>query len=793
MKRIFNKLNGDIIIINNKGDILFCNEVFLKKLGYKQDDIIQNNINNILYNREDIDYIKKENNIDLLFYRKTKDIVRFNCNIIIDFFEEKESIFILCKEVSKSYTIEDLENLLDNIPIGLWIKDIDGKYLYSNSYLAGLANKEKEKMIGNYDIDNFKDEYAYLYKEVDEEIINTKKPRLLEEIIRVNGMDREFETYKAPIFGKNEDVVYTVGATRNISLRKKIEEQVFNNHNQVSTLHNILNRSNSDIKGLLENVCDELLKSLSSDGISIWLYDKDKKELKLYIRRGYFASSLHEGIIKLDTDKMRWELLNEIPDGLKGISEVSYMDIYEEMKSDGVKYLGIYKIKLRDDNIGILTIPYNDDNQPPEYDQSNFIKAICSQMAILIKNLKLTDEIKKENKKRSNTERELALLLETAVDLVGVIGEDGYFKKANSKWSEVLGWTEEELMNINLKNLLHPEDRKKVLQVKDFKEDSKFIKNVKYRYLNKNGKYTWLYIGSKYVEEKKHFLVTGRDITKEMYAEEQTKKLEKVIEIESLKNEFFSNISHEFKTPLNIILGSMQLLNQSIDKNSITTEKLINHINTIKQNSYRLLRLVNNLIDISKIETGYYELQLSNNNIVNIIEDITLSVVNYVECKNINLVFDTDTECEILACDPDKIERVMLNLLSNAIKYTGEYGEIIVSLKSDGKKVRVSVKDNGTGIPKDKIGIIFDRFGQVNDALIKRREGSGIGLSLVKSLVEMHGGSIRVESEVNIGSEFIFEIPISLIEDEEVTILDKNLRGSQIEKCNIEFSDIYNI
>nr|WP_275890922.1 HAMP domain-containing sensor histidine kinase [Romboutsia hominis] len=260
-----------------------------------------------------------------------------------------------------------------------------------------------------------------------------------------------------------------------------------------------------------------------------------------------------------------------------------------------------------------------------------------------------------------------------------------------------------------------------------------------------------------------------------------------------MKNEFFSNISHEFKTPLNIILGSMQLLNQSIYKNSITTEKLINHISTIKQNSYRLLRLVNNLIDISKIETGYYELQLSNNNIVNIIEDITLSVVNYVECKNINLIFDTDTECEILACDPDKIERVMLNLLSNAIKYTGEYGEIIVSLKSDGKKVIVSVKDNGTGIPKDKIGIIFDRFGQVNDALIKRREGSGIGLSLVKSLVEMHGGSIRVESELNIGSEFIFEIPVSLIEDEEVTILDKNLRDTQIEKCNIEFSDIYNI
>ena len=120
-------------------------------------------------------------------------------------------------------------------------------------------------MIGNYDIDNFKDEYAHLYKEVDEEVINTKKPRLLEEAIIVNGISKEFESYKAPILGENEDVIYTVGATRDISLRKKIEKQVFNNHNQVSTLNNILNSMNRDIKGLLENGCYELLKYLSID------------------------------------------------------------------------------------------------------------------------------------------------------------------------------------------------------------------------------------------------------------------------------------------------------------------------------------------------------------------------------------------------------------------------------------------------------------------------------------------------------------------------------------------------
>ena len=135
-------------------------------------------------------------------------------------------------------------------------------------------------------------------------------------------------------------------------------------------------------------------------------------------------------------------------------------------------------------------------------------------------------------------------------------------------------------------------------------------------------------------------------------------------------------------------------------------KNLIKYLDTIKQNSYRLLRLVNNLIDISRIDIGYYNLIPSNNNIISVIEDITLSVVDYVEDKNINLIFDTDIEEVVTSCDPDKIERVILNLLSNAIKYTSEHGTIEVNISHDVENVNVSVKDNGVGIPSDKLDII---------------------------------------------------------------------------------------
>ncbi len=212
----------------------------------------------------------------------------------------------------------------------------------------------------------------------------------------------------------------------------------------------------------------------------------------------------------------------------------------------------------------------------------------------------------------------------------------------------------------------------------------------------------------------------------------------------------------------------------------------------MKQNSYRLLRLVNNLIDISRIDIGYYNLQLSNYDMVKVIKDITLSISEYVKHKKINLSFNTDLEEVILACDADKIERVMLNLLSNAIKYTDDNGEIHVSLNKVNEDIVVSVKDNGVGIPKDKLNIIFDRFGQVNDILSRRCEGSGIGLSIVKSIVEMHGGKIEVFSEIGKGTEFIFNIPIKILKEENVILKCEN-RDYHVEKCNIEFSDIYSI
>lgn len=297
---------------------------------------------------------------------------------------------------------------------------------------------------------------------------------------------------------------------------------------------------------------------------------------------------------------------------------------------------------------------------------------------------------------------------------------------------------------------------------------------------------------------KKVILGIIRDISerKKVLALQKTVENERMLlaeaeEYERLRSEFFANLSHEFKTPLNLIFSSLQLLEIKLsNKIDVLYDRGIrNNLRILKQNYYRLLRMVNNLIDITKIDSNYYDLQLENCNIVNLIENISILVAQYIEKKDIKLVFDTEIEEKIISCDPDKIERIILNLLSNCVKFTKSGGCISVNIKDKNDRVLISVKDTGIGIPKEKIDIIFDKFRQVDKSMRREHEGSGIGLSLVKALVEMHGGIIKVESEFGKGTEFIIELPAKIIEGKKYEEdIDKHYL---MEKINIEFSDVY--
>jgi signal transduction histidine kinase len=273
------------------------------------------------------------------------------------------------------------------------------------------------------------------------------------------------------------------------------------------------------------------------------------------------------------------------------------------------------------------------------------------------------------------------------------------------------------------------------------------------------------------------------------------KESQEKLEENNLKTEFFANISHEFKTPLNILMGAMQLIEMYTLNGTIidTEKKLEKYMKTMKQNALRLLKLINNIIDMTKIEASDLSIELHNYDVVAIVRNVVQSMAVYGGIKSVNIVFNSEIKEKLIACDADKIERIMLNLLSNALKFTDKDGSIIVNINSYDNKVYISVKDDGIGIPEDKLKIIFQRFRKGDRSFTRNREGSGIGLSIVKALVELHNGSITVESKYKKGSKFTIELPETILDEKSQADLYMKYVDNIVERVRVELSDIEDV
>ncbi|MGB3368343.1 MAG: ATP-binding protein [Acidaminobacteraceae bacterium] len=286
------------------------------------------------------------------------------------------------------------------------------------------------------------------------------------------------------------------------------------------------------------------------------------------------------------------------------------------------------------------------------------------------------------------------------------------------------------------------------------------------------------------VEKKDSQLKAQKSITDDLY--------QQLLEHEKFKNDYFINLSHELRTPLNVILGASQLIETYIHKENYA--KLIEnaqyHNSIIKNNGFRLLRVINNIIDINKFDIDEYKLNIDYVDIVYVIEQMVESTESYVNMKNLTLNFNTDIDEKIIECDPFEIDRVFMNLLSNAIKFSKDHGDITIELEDTEDTVVIHFKDNGIGISEENHIKIFERFSQVDTNLNRSHEGNGIGLSIVKSILDLHGGDIKLKSKVNFGSEFIITLPIktSYHAERSNTILNDSLNKQYL--IDLEFSEL---
>lgn len=241
-------------------------------------------------------------------------------------------------------------------------------------------------------------------------------------------------------------------------------------------------------------------------------------------------------------------------------------------------------------------------------------------------------------------------------------------------------------------------------------------------------------------------------VEKKLYAEKT--ETEKLFEINRLKTQFFTNISHEFRTPLTLILSPIDDLKKKYPKEHL--------FSSMKRNAQRLLALINQLLDLSKLDSGQMQINIQQNDLARFIQIIAGSFSSLAENRRITFEIIQNRKEAIVYYDADKIEKIITNLLSNAFKFTQNEGAITLYVKyaEDFKEVEILVNDTGIGIDSQKIGHIFDRFFQADATEQRGYEGTGIGLALVKEMVEFHRGSIRVESAAGKGTTFTIKLPI---------------------------------
>jgi len=261
-------------------------------------------------------------------------------------------------------------------------------------------------------------------------------------------------------------------------------------------------------------------------------------------------------------------------------------------------------------------------------------------------------------------------------------------------------------------------------------------------------------------------------------------RLQEREETDKMKSRFFANISHEFRTPLTLMLGPAK---DVIEKTKEPHTK--KNVGIIKRNAGRLYGLVNQLLDLSKLEAGKMTLETREQNIIPLLKGLVLSFTSMAERKKITLRFNTIEENLNVYIDKEKVEKIIINLLSNAFKFTPEGGCIDFTVEKMIKEAEIRITDNGIGIPKDRIDKIFDRFFQVDGSQTRESEGTGIGLALTKELVELHKGKIKVESKEGEGTTLTVQIPLGKEHLRPEEICEAEKEGQEEKQNELNFTE----
>lgn len=379
----------------------------------------------------------------------------------------------------------------------------------------------------------------------------------------------------------------------------------------------------------------------------------------------------------------------------------------------------------------------------PDHDLLDMMGALGSQIGQFIE--------------RKQAEEVLDRFFTLSIDMLCIAGLDGYFKRLNPAWERTLGHTVEELTASPFLEFVHPDDRAATIAEVEKLATGENTVSFENRYRARDGSYRWLLWNSTPFASHRLIYAAARDITERKRAEGNIRTLKEAAESANrAKTEFLARMSHEIRTPLNVIIGMGDLL----ERTPLNTDQR-QYVRVFQRAGGNLLTLINDILDLSKVESGRISLEAIDFSLADTIEATIDIMTLRAKEKGNELTSEIAPDVpELLVGDPDRLRQVLINLVGNAIKFTVN-GLVKCRVERDPESqepgaLRFAVTDSGIGIPRDKLGMIFEAFAQADLSTTRRYGGTGLGLAISKRLVELIGGRIWVESQPGSGSTFYF-------------------------------------
>lgn len=419
------------------------------------------------------------------------------------------------------------------------------------------------------------------------------------------------------------------------------------------------------------------------------------------------------------------------------------------------------------------------------------VKHICldGQKLVLARITDITQK-KKTELELFQSEQRFRRLVENANDIVYSLNLEGFFTYVSPNWTTILGHPLSEVLNHPFAPFVHPDDVDKCWQgVTSLLNTNEPQKNIEYRVKHKDGTWRWHFSNISCIYNELNstnpisIVGIARDITERKEDEERLKTTAERLELANqdlaqatrLKDEFLANMSHELRTPLNAILGNTEILQDEIYGKINQSQRQC--LNFIYRSGEHLLKLINDILDLSKIESGKINLNVSPVDIENLCESSLIFVKEMALKKKIQLNCEFNLEGkQFIKVDETRMKQVLINLLANAVKFTPERGKVrlVVSNNLQLQQIDFHVWDTGIGIAVENYHKIFQSFMQVESSLSRQYEGTGLGLALVKKIVELHGGKVTVDSELGKGSCFTVSLNYEQINMQSHSDLEDN-------------------